>query len=84
MSKLRGTSSAKYITSPPIIPVLPFDLGLPNGLRIPTRKALPIARAVLLAAVEALKQIPGGADRTVYSMERACFHLKRVKVEERK
>lgn len=84
MGRLKSTGTANFITSPPIIPVLPFELHLPDGLRIDTRVALPIARAVLLAGVEALKVIPGGAKRTVYSLERATFHLKRVKVEERK
>lgn len=84
MGQLKATGTANFITSPPIIPVLPAELTVKEGLTIDTRMALPVARAVLLAGIEALKQIPGGANRTVYSLERACFHLKRVKVKERK
>ena len=69
-----------YITSPVILPVLPATVTTSRGQTIDTREALPIARAVLLEAVKALKQIPGGATRTAYSLERACYHLQRVKV----
>jgi len=70
-----------YITSPPIIPELPAEVDV-GGLRgFPMYRALPITRAVLLVAIEALKQVPGGGKRTVYSLERACFHLKRVKIK---
>lgn len=73
-----------YITSPPIIPELPAEIDV-GGLRgFPMHRALPITRAVLLEAVKALKQVPGGAKRTVYSLERAAFHLKRVKIATRK
>lgn len=78
--KLRPRGSASYITSPPLLPELPYRLTLPDGTTIKTSKALPIARATLLAAVEALKQIPGGAKRTQYNLERSLFHLKRVTI----
>lgn len=77
---LKATGTANYITKPPILPVLPATLNLPDGSTFDTKIALPIARAVLLAGVQALKQVPGGAKRTLYSLERACFHLKRVVV----
>ncbi len=77
------TGRYKYITSPPIHPVLPSNVRLPDGSCFDTRSSLPIARAVLLAGVEALKQIPGGAKRTQYALERAAFHLQRVKIEPR-
>lgn len=81
---LKPTGNANFITSPPILPVLPATITLPDGSTFDTRAALPIARAVLLEGVQALQQIPGGAKRTLYSLERACFHLKRVKVQPRK
>ncbi len=68
-----------YITSPPIIPELPATVTTSGGMTIDTCVALPITRAVLLEAIKALKKVPGGAIRTQYSLERACFHLKRVK-----
>jgi len=74
------TGRNKYITSPPIHPVFPATITLSNGSTLDTRQALQIARAVLLVGVEALKQIPGGAKRTVYALERATFHLQRVKI----
>lgn len=70
-----------YITSPPIIPELPAEVDIGGVRPYPMYKALPIARAVLLCAIEALKQVPGGGKRTQYSLERACFHLKRVKIK---
>ena len=70
-----------YITSPQILPVLPAYVTTSTGTQVSTREALPITRAVLLAAVVALKQVPGGAKRTQYSLERACYHLQRVMVE---
>lgn len=71
---------AAYITSPPLRPVLPRILKLPDGRSMPMKAALPIARAVLLAGVHELKQIPGGAKATGYALERAAFHLQRVAV----
>jgi hypothetical protein len=81
---LKPIGTANYITTPIILPEFPPTLTLWDGSTIDTRKALPIARAVLLEGVKALKKIPGGATRTVYSLERATFHLKRVKVLPRK
>lgn len=70
-----------YITKPPIIPELPYEVNV-GGIRpVPMYKALPIARAVLLCAIKALKQVPGGAQRTQYSLERACYHLQRVRIQ---
>lgn len=70
-----------FTTRPPIVPELPPTVMDSEGEVWSTRMALPITRAVLMAAIEALKQVPGGAKRTQYSLERACFHLKRVKVK---
>lgn len=69
-----------YITSPVQAPVLPTWIEyLPNKF-MRTREALPIARGVLMAAFVALKeQIPSGK-RTIYNLERACYHLQRVKI----
>lgn len=72
-----------YITSPPIIPELPSSIDVGELRAFPMYRALPITRAVLLAAIQALKQVPGGAKRTQYALERACFHLKRVKIRKR-
>ncbi len=69
-----------YITSPPLAPVLPPIVTTMHGVSIPTRDALPIARAVLLAGAKVVKQIPGGAKATEYMLERACFHLTRVRI----
>jgi len=70
-----------YTTSPIIIPELPNSIDIGELRNFPMYRALPITRAVLLAAIEALKKVPGGAKRTAYSLERACFHLKRVKIK---
>lgn len=70
-----------YTTSPPIIPELPWSVDVGDLREMPMYKALPVTRAVLLAAIKALKQVPGGAKRTQYSLERACFHLQRVKIK---
>lgn len=69
-----------YITSPVQAPILPAWVEyLPNKF-MRTEEALPIARGVLMAAFVALKeQIPSGK-RTIYNLERACYHLKRVKI----
>jgi len=80
---MKPTGTANYITAPPIVPELPATVTTSTGQVIDTRKALPIARAVLMAGFLALKEIPGGAKRTQYVLERACFHLKRVKVKPR-
>lgn len=69
-----------FITSPPIIPELPSVVVTSKGDQVQTKQALPITRAVLLEAVKALKKVPGGAKRTEYALERACFHLQRVKI----
>lgn len=69
-----------YITSPPLAPVLPYIIKPATGRTLLTRDALPIARAVLLAEIIALKDIPGGAKKTAYMLERACFHLTRVRI----
>lgn len=71
-----------YITSPPLAPVLPHIITTSTGHKLLTRDALPIARAVLLAEIKALKDIPGGAKKTAYMLERACFHLTRVRIEQ--
>lgn len=70
-----------YITSPKIQPVLPAKLVTEWEKEMPMYKALKIARGVLLEAIDALKAIPGGAKRTQYSLERACYHLQRVKIQ---
>lgn len=70
-----------YVTSPPIIPELPQVVVDVNGDTWWMNAALPITRAVLLEAIKALKQVPGGAKRTQYSLERALFHLQRVKIK---
>ncbi len=69
-----------YITSPPLAPVLPPTITTAQGKSYATRDAIPIARAVLLAGAKVLKQIPGGAKATEYMLERACFHLTRVRI----
>ena len=69
-----------YITSPPLAPVLPPTVTTSTGISLPTRDALPIARAVLLAGAKVVKQIPGGAKATEYMLERACYHLTRVRI----
>lgn len=69
-----------YITSPPLAPVLPYIIKPATGRALLTRDALPIARAVLLAEIIALKDIPGGAKKTAYMLERACYHLTRVRI----
>jgi hypothetical protein len=69
-----------FITKPQIVPVLPREVRTTKGKVYPMWQALPITRAVLMEAVEALKQIPGGAKRTSYSLERALFHLQRVRI----
>ena len=79
----KPTGTANYITSPPIIPTLPATVTTSTGRTYDTREALPIARAVLMASFKELKKIPGGAQRTQYVLERACFHLKRVQVAPR-
>lgn len=81
MGGYRVMQKNHYTTSPPIIPELPAKIDVGEIRDFPMYRALPITRAVLLAAVEALKQVPGGAKRTQYSLERACFHLKRVKIK---
>jgi hypothetical protein len=81
--KTRATGVANYTTTPIILPEFPEKITLPGGATFDTRKALPIARAILLEGIRALKIIPGGATRTVYSLERACFHLQRVTVAPR-
>ncbi|MBA7662221.1 hypothetical protein ES703_70247 [subsurface metagenome] len=70
-----------YITSPPILPELPAEIDVGELRGFPMYRALPITRAVLLEAIKALKAVPGGAIRTKYSLERACFHLKRAKIK---
>ncbi len=77
----KPTGTANYITSPPIIPELPPYVTTSTGVTWDTRLALPAARAILMAAFLELKKILGGAKRTQYVLERACFHLKRVKVK---
>lgn len=70
----------QYTTSPPLAPVLPPTITTAKGEVYATRDALPIARAVLLAGAKVIKQIPGGAKATEYMLERACFHLTRVRI----
>lgn len=76
----RTDDDSAYITSPPLAPVLPPTITTASGLTLSTRDALPVARAVLLAGAKVLKQIPGGAKKTEYMLERACFHLTRVRI----
>ena len=78
------SDDAAYITSPPLAPVLPHRITTAKGDTLVTRDALPIARAVLLAEIIALKSIPGGAKKTAYMLERACFHLTRARIEREK
>ena len=75
------SNNAAYITSPPLAPILPHTITTSKGLTLKTRDALQIARAVLLADIQVLKKIPGGAKRTAYMLERACFHLTRVRID---
>ncbi len=71
---------AAYTTSPPLAPVIPPMITTAQGLTLYTRDAIPVARAVLLAGAKVLKQIPGGAKATEYMLERACYHLTRVRI----
>lgn len=80
---LKPTGRDNYTTTPIIFPEFPEFVELNDGSLFDTRKALPITRAILMAGILALKKIPGGASRTAYSLERACFHLRRVKVKPR-
>ena len=80
MLRPRDHPQDHYRTSPIQAPELPETVTYKPGHTMPTREALPIARAVLMAAFVALKQqIPSGK-RTIYNLERACYHLRRVTI----
>lgn len=78
--KPRTGPQDSYITSPPQAPRLPAWIEVTPGKWMRTTQALPIARAVLMAGFVALKEQIPSAHRTIYNLERSCFHLKRVRV----
>jgi len=77
----KPTGTAHYITAPAVAPILPATVELQTGEVLSMRKALPIARAVLMQAQLAIKKQIPAAKRTQYSLERSLFHLKRVKIQ---
>jgi len=74
------TGPDHYITDPVVLPEFPRKVEIRPGEFMPTNKALPIARAVLLLGVTVLKEQIPSSKRTIYNLERSCFHLRRVRI----
>jgi len=77
------TGPDHYITDPVVLPEFPATIEYKKGNRVSTGFALQVTRAVLLVGIDVLKEQIPSAKRTIYNLERSCFHLKRVKIKKK-